>query len=69
MTFVLRVPEFYIMPERRIESDIVTAHDAYLAKHGGGAAGKRELHAPCHPNSACTQWLERWDVLGIFGPA
>ena len=60
-------PGFYVMPERWIENDIASDHAAYLAAHGGVRPGN-------NPNSThhaiqttrVEQWLERWDLLGIF---
>ena len=58
------------MPERWIENDIVTAHAAYLDKHGGVRPGKNpdSTHHGI-PTARVDQWLERWDLLGIFEPA
>jgi hypothetical protein len=60
------MPEFYVMPAWWIENDIHTAHEQYLAKHGGHRARSDESTHHSIPVHRIQNWKDRWDVLRIF---
>jgi len=61
-----RVPDYYVVPTWWMENDIFTAHQDYLAKHGGNRAKNNASTHHSIPLSRVQQWKDRWDVLGIF---
>jgi len=59
-------PDYYIVPTWWMENDIYTAHQEYLAKHGGQRAKNNNSTHHTIPLSRVEQWKNRWDILGIF---
>ena len=62
-------PEYYVVPKWWIANDIHTAHQNYLAKHGGKRAKSQESTHHSIPLHRVQQWKDRWDLLGIFPSA
>lgn len=59
-------PEYYVIPAWWIENDIVVAHEAYLAAHGGTRARSADSTHHSIPLKRIAQWENRWNLLGIF---
>lgn len=59
-------PDYYVIPAGWMENDIHTAHQEYLAKHGGNRAKNNDSTHHSIPMSRVKQWKDHWDILGIF---
>jgi Holliday junction resolvase-like predicted endonuclease len=62
-------PAYYVVPGWWIENDIDEAHKAYLKAHGGKRAKSNDSTHHAIPPKRIEQWLDRWDILGIFPKA
>lgn len=60
-------PRFWIAPDWWIKNDIYNAHQAYLGKHGGKRVENPDSKHHAIDESRLKEWLENWDILGIFG--
>lgn len=57
--------DYYVIPAQWMENDIHTAHQEYLAKHGGQRAKNNDsTHYSIKP-ARVQQWKNRRQVLGI----
>jgi hypothetical protein len=59
-------PEFYVVPEWRVENDIYESTRAYKAKHGGQRPRTPHSTHSLHELSRIERWRDRWDLLGLF---
>lgn len=59
-------PRYLVMPTWWIENNIYDEHQAYLARHGGHRAESPDSKHHRITDDRVEQWLDRWDLLGIF---
>lgn len=59
-------PQFWIVPDSWMRNDIHTAHEQYLAKHGGRRAENDQSDHHSIDEKRLAQWEGRWDILKIF---
>lgn len=62
-------PDYYIVPEWWLQNDIYETHEAYLNRQGGHRRHSRDSRHHSISGARVPQWLNRWDVLGIFATA
>jgi len=59
-------PTYRVAPAWWVENDIYHEHRRYLARHGGRrAVNPKSTHHRIQP-SRIAEWLDCWDVIGIF---
>jgi hypothetical protein len=59
---------YYLAPEPWVVHDIHTKHEDYLAHNGGQRARTKESEHHGIKTFRVTDWLDRWDLLGLAAP-
>jgi len=59
-------PRYWIVPEWWMRNDIYSAHQAYLAAHGGKRARNQDSTHHAIAEDRVAQWLGTWEVLGVW---
>jgi hypothetical protein len=59
-------PRFWNVPDLWMKNDIHTAHETYLAEHGGRRAQNDESDHHSIDEKRLAEWEGRWEVLHIF---
>lgn len=60
-------PRYWVVPDWWIRDNIYSTHKAYVDRHGGKRARTHDSTHHSINESRLQAWLDRWDVLGIFG--
>lgn len=59
-------PRYWIIPDTIIRQNIFNAHEEYLKQHGGHRAINDTSNHHSIREERLNDWVERWDILGIF---
>jgi len=59
-------PRYWVVPDWWVRDDIHRAQKAYLERHGGKRPGNPDSTHHSINESRLSEWLDRWDILGIF---
>jgi len=62
-------PRYWVVPDWWLRNDICTAHQAYLASHGGKRARNPKSTHHAVDERRLKDWERKWEVLGIFDQA